>query len=57
MPIIGKPWQYAFFVDVIFKDYTLFQDITKVLEKVVKELKIVGVYKHNLENASSQLIK
>ena len=56
LPIIGEPWQYAFFVDVTFKDYKLFQEVTKVLEKAVKELKIVGVYKHNLENAPSQLI-
>jgi len=56
LPIIGEPWQYAFFVDVLFKDYKLFQEVTQVLEKAVKELKIVGVYKHNLENAPSQLI-
>ena len=56
LPIIGEPWQYAFFVDVTFKDYKLFQEVTQVLEKAVKELKIVGVYKHNLENAPSQLI-
>jgi len=56
LPIIGEPWQYAFFVDVIFKDYKLFQEVTQVLEKAVKELKIVGVYKHNLENAPSQII-
>jgi prephenate dehydratase len=56
LPIIGEPWQYAFFVDVLFQDYKLFQEVTKVLEKAVKELKIVGVYKHNLDNTPSQLI-
>jgi prephenate dehydratase len=56
LPIIGEPWQYAFFVDVVFKDYQLFKDVIKVLEKAVKELKIVGAYKQNFENKPSQLL-
>ena len=56
LPIIGKPWQYAFFVDVFFKDYTLFNEVTKVLEKAVEELKIIGVYKQNFDNEPSQLL-
>ena len=57
LPIIGKPWQYAFFVDVFFKDYTLFNEVTKLLEKAVEELKIIGVYKQNFDNEPSQLLK
>ena len=57
LPIIGKPRQYAFFVDVFFKDYALFNEVTKVLEKAVEELKIIGVYKQNFENEPSQLLK
>jgi len=56
LPIIGEPWQYAFFVDVVFKDYQLFKDVIKVLEKAVKELKVVGAYKQNFENKPSQLL-
>lgn len=55
LPIIGKPWQYAFFIDVLFEDYSLFQEVTNILEKAVKELKVLGVYKHNLENTPSEL--
>ncbi|MDG1790246.1 MAG: prephenate dehydratase domain-containing protein, partial [Flavobacteriaceae bacterium] len=57
LPIIGKPWQYAFFVDVFFNDYTLFKDVIKVLEKAVKELKIIGVYKQNFDNKPSEILK
>lgn len=57
LPIIGKPWQYAFFVDVFFNDYALFKDVIKVLEKAVKELKIIGVYKQNFDNKPSEILK
>ena len=56
LPIIGEPWQYSFFVDVVFKDYQLFKDVIKVLENAVKELKVVGAYQQNFENKPSQLL-
>lgn len=56
LPIIGKPWQYAFFVDVLFNDYDMFKEVNQLLEKTVNELKIIGVYKNNLEHSPSQLI-
>ena len=49
-PIEGKPWQYAFFIDVLFKDYKLFQEVVLLLEKAVLKLKIMGVYQQNLTN-------
>jgi prephenate dehydratase len=57
LPIIGKPWQYAFFVDVLFSDYALFTEVTTLLEKTVNELKILGTYKQNLESVPSSRIK
>lgn len=47
LPIVGKPWQYAFFVDVIFDEETLFFEVMELLKKTVKELKILGVYKQD----------
>jgi len=49
-PIEGKPWQYAFFIDVLFKDYTLFQEVIAMLEKATNNLKILGAYRQNLKN-------
>lgn len=56
-PIKGKPWQYSFFVDVLFEDYELFKEVILLLKKAVEELKILGTYKQNLHNAPSELYK
>ncbi|PKA82394.1 prephenate dehydratase [Ulvibacter sp. MAR_2010_11] len=55
LPITGRPWQYAFFVDVLFSDYILFSEVIIMMEKAVKELKILGMYKQNLESNPSHL--
>ncbi len=47
MPIIDEPWQYAFFVDVIFNDFTAYQDVLKKIEQKVHSLKILGEYKQS----------
>lgn len=57
LPIMGKPWQYAFFIDVLFSNYKLFTEVTNMLDKVVNELKILGAYKQNLAMAPSDLTK
>lgn len=50
LPIVGRPWQYAFFVDLLFDDYTLFNEVITLLEKGVKSLKVLGVYRQNKES-------
>lgn len=57
LPIIDSPWQYAFFIDVIFEDYKLFNEVTAILEKAVKNLKILGLYRDNKDNVKSEIIK
>ena len=54
-PIEGKPWQYSFYIDVLFENPALFEEVTTMLEKAVSQLRILGVYKQNLENAPSTL--
>ena len=57
LPIVGRPWQYAFFIDVLFADITLFDEVMIVLEKAVSELKILGTYRQNLNCAPSSMAK
>lgn len=57
LPIPEKPWEYAFFVDVLFEDKELFSEVITMLGKTVKELKVLGVYRQNFENTPSHLIE
>lgn len=54
LPIVGKPWQYAFFVDVVFEEVNFFVEVMEMLKKTVKELKIIGVYKQDLTHVQTQ---
>ncbi len=44
MPIIDIPWEYAFFVDVVFDDYQHYTNALEALEKEISHLKILGEY-------------
>jgi prephenate dehydratase len=48
VPIIDKPWEYAFFVDLLIDDIEKYQiAMYKVAQKVI-ELKILGEYRRQL---------
>jgi prephenate dehydratase len=56
LPIVEKPWEYAFFVDVIFDSPTLFEKTLDRLQNHVNEIKVLGKYMSNKNsiNASSR---
>lgn len=47
LPIIDKPWNYAFFADVIFEDYDLFQKAINTVKDNTSSLKILGEYQQS----------
>jgi len=44
IPIIETPWEYAFFVDVIFDSYPQYQKAIQELKQEISHLKILGEY-------------
>lgn len=44
IPVIEKPWEYAFFIDAEFEDYGLFQDAMRLIELDFGGVKIFGEY-------------
>jgi len=55
LPILGTPWKYAFFIDVTFDEVENFHLAIQLLEDTVKELRVLGTYTQNHQNAPSEL--
>ena len=45
IPIIDKPWQYSFYVDLVFPTLSTFNSAIEVINHQVKDIEILGVYK------------
>ncbi|MBM1108137.1 prephenate dehydratase [Aurantibacter crassamenti] len=46
LPVIEKPWKYAFFVDVTFDDYAHFDKAKSLLNIMLDDIKVLGEYKN-----------
>lgn len=44
LPIIGKEWQYLFYIDLAFSDYTRYSQSIDAITPLTQELKILGEY-------------
>ena len=47
LPIMDRPWEYAFFADLIFEDYQEYKNAIQDIKEKVSSLKILGEYKAN----------
>ena len=45
LPIIGREWEYMFYVDVMFSDLTRYRQAIDAIIPLTKDLKILGEYK------------
>ena len=45
IPVIDKPWEYAFFMDAEFQDYPSVLEAMEQSELLFGEVKIFGKYK------------
>jgi prephenate dehydratase len=44
LPIIGREWEYMFYVDLDFSDYTRYKQALDAIMPLTKDLKILGEY-------------
>lgn len=45
LPLVGKEWQYKFYVDLTFNDYTKYVQGIDAINPLTEELRILGEYK------------
>ena len=50
LPIIGREWEYQFYVDVAFNDYLRYKQAIAAITPLTKELKILGEYAEGKSN-------
>ena len=50
LPIIGREWEYLFYVDIEFHDYTRYSQGVDAIRPLTSDLKILGEYKHGRES-------
>lgn len=48
MPIIGKDWEYQFYVDLEFTDYGLYKQSLEAIKPFTSDLGVLGEYKRGL---------
>jgi prephenate dehydratase len=44
LPIIGREWEYQFYIDVVFTDYSRYKQAIPAISPLTKELNILGEY-------------
>ena len=44
LPIIGREWEYLFYIDLTFTDYTRYRQALDAITPLTKDLKILGEY-------------
>ena len=44
LPIIGREWEYLFYVDVMYDDYVRYRQSIDAVRPLIRELKVLGEY-------------
>ena len=50
LPIIGREWEYLFYVDIMYSDYTRYTQGIDAIRPLTSDLKILGEYKDGKES-------
>jgi len=49
LPLVGKEWQYLFYVDLVFESYEMYRQAISAIIPLITDLKILGEYEKAIE--------
>ncbi|MDN3202679.1 prephenate dehydratase [Algoriphagus sediminis] len=49
VPVIEKPWEYAFFIDILFESISNFKKCMTEISETLGEVKIIGTYEKGMK--------
>lgn len=48
LPIVGRPWEYMFHIDLIYSDYDRYRQALDAIRPLTEGLEVVGEFRHGL---------
>lgn len=54
LPIIGREWEYMFYIDVMYEDYTRYRQSIDAVRPLTKQLKVLGEYREGRSTINKQ---
>ena len=52
IPIIGREWEYRFFIKLTFDDYVRYRQSIEAVKPLINDFKILGEYSHFVDNGN-----
>lgn len=53
LPVIGREWEYRFYIDLKFSDYALYKQSLTAINPLISELQILGEYPEGKQSIAS----
>ena len=50
LPIIGREWEYLFYINLTFSDYTRYRQALDAIRPLTKDFKILGEYEEGRQS-------
>ncbi len=50
LPIIGREWEYRFYIDLTFRDYRRYKQSIDAIMPLINDLKVLGEYRESKQS-------